>query len=120
MIAGEKGVLAMNILEHIPYGHENAISRDELARRVGLGDRGMRRQILAARREGNVILNMQDGAGYYQSDDLVHLRSQYRQNESRAKAILAQQEHLKRLIAKREREQEGSLFEEDKPCKTND
>lgn len=88
----------MNILEHIPYGHENAISRDELARRVGLGDRGMRRQILAARR----------------------VFGQYRQNESRAKAILAQQEHLKRMIAKREREQEGSLFEEDKPCKTSD
>ena len=109
----------MNILDYIPYGHENAIGRKELARRCGLGDRSMRRQIFVARQAGNAIINMQDGAGYYQSDELAHLRIQYRQNESRAKAILAQQERLKKLIAEKERENEGSLFEEARPCKTN-
>lgn len=53
-----------NIVDYIPVGHENAISRKELARKTGLTDRILRKEIEKAR-ETTCICNMSDGAGYY-------------------------------------------------------
>lgn len=80
----------INITDYIPIGHENAISRRDLARMTGLGDRQMRHCIKMARRE-TPILNLQDGAGYFRPDtadetDKVLLRAFLKQEESRAKS----------------------------------
>ena len=79
----------------IPSGRENAITRAELACRMGLNDRQMRKVVEDARAEGVIILNRQDGGGYYQTDDLDDMMRQYRQDTARALAILKRRKPLR-------------------------
>lgn len=78
----------MNILDHIPYGKDNAISRVQLIVATGYTDRKMRESIAQARRE-TPILNNQDGGGYYQPTeaDKPLVERFVRQEERRAKSI---------------------------------
>ena len=54
----------MCIEEYIPYGKDNAISREHLCRVARLSDRKMRQEIEDARKRCPII-NLQDGKGYY-------------------------------------------------------
>lgn len=54
------------IIDLIPLGHENAISRTRLSRMTGLDDRTVRRVIGELNEAGNVILN--SGEGYFRYD----------------------------------------------------
>jgi len=54
----------MDIVDYIPFGRKNAITRTRLMIVTGLNDRQIREQISQARRD-TVILNMQDGKGYF-------------------------------------------------------
>ena len=54
----------LQIIDFIPYGKENAKTAEELADTIGTSEREVRRMINEARRE-NVVLNMQDGNGYF-------------------------------------------------------
>jgi hypothetical protein len=54
----------MNIIDFIPFGKENAISRKRLCTLYGTPDRVMRKQIENERGE-HAILNAQDGGGYF-------------------------------------------------------
>lgn len=54
----------MNILDYIPVGYENAITRKELCNKTGLSDRKVRQLIEDARKD-NVILNLGDSKGYF-------------------------------------------------------
>lgn len=80
-----------DILDYIPTGHENAVTRAYLCSATGLDDRTVRYAISQARRE-MPILNMQDGSGYFIPDmNLAEERSllkRYVQQEtSRGKQI---------------------------------
>ena len=59
-----------DIVKYIPYGRENAISRDDLAIKVGCSDRIMRDLISKARKK-TVIINIQNGSGYYRPTENV-------------------------------------------------
>lgn len=97
----------MNILEHIPYGQENAVSRKHLANLYGGGETGDRkaREAIEKARRNHVIINTQDGNGYFQPKDTeAHLvERQYRQTDHRANAINRQ----RRAIRKWQREHSG-------------
>ena len=54
------------IIEMIPAGHENAISRERLYYLTGMNDREIRRAIGELNESGNVILNR--GKGYFRYD----------------------------------------------------
>lgn len=54
-----------NTIDYIPTGHENAVTREELSRLTGLSDRQVREDIRIASIHGDLILNMQDGKGYF-------------------------------------------------------
>ena len=82
----------------IPFGRDNAIRRDVLAERLGTDDRTMRRALQTARDEGVIILNAQDGRGYYQSADLKEMEAQYRQDTARALSILKRRKALRRML----------------------
>ena len=84
--------------EVIPFGRHNAISRAELAGRLGMTDRKMRKSVESARREGLMILNDSDGRGYYQSDDLAEIQRQYDQDTSRAMAILKRRKPMREVL----------------------
>lgn len=79
------------IMDKIPVGHENAVTRKQLCISTGMNDRRIRRAIAEARRE-TIILNMQDGNGYYVPDmeddvDKAELKRFVKQEEHRLKSI---------------------------------
>ena len=80
---------SIKIVDYIPFGKENAISRQQLERVTGLSDRDVREAISMARRN-TVILNLSNGKGYFQpiqgeEDDLVV--KYFKQEDSRLKRI---------------------------------
>ena len=76
----------LHLLELIPFGHENAITREELERLTGFSDRVMRAKPTALREE-TPILNMQDGRGYFRplEHEFCLVRLWMAQTRSRAK-----------------------------------
>ncbi len=78
----------MDIVDYIPFGRKNAITRTRLRIVTGLNDRQIRRMIAEAR-ENTVILNMQDGKGYFRPlPEERHLVEAYdKQETARLKSI---------------------------------
>lgn len=77
----------LHIEEYIPYGRNNAVKRADLVSMIGASDRLVRRMIEDARQSGVVIINMQDGRGYYRPERKEDLEYYIRQEEGRAKSI---------------------------------
>lgn len=77
----------MDILDLIPTGKANAITRKDLAAATGLDDRSMREAIEQLRHNGHLICSKATG-GYYQPDNIEDIEEQYRREMKRAKAIL--------------------------------
>ena len=81
-----------DILDYIPTGQENAVTRAELCKRTGLTDRKMRDALHDAKLK-KPILNMQDGRGYFIPDmntenDRCILQRHVRQEESRIRSTI--------------------------------
>ena len=85
------------VLDAIPYGKENAVTREYLAARTGLPDRQVRKAIEEIRRS-HIILNDQDGKGYYRSWDLDDIERFYRQERARALAVLYRMRPMRILL----------------------
>lgn len=98
-----------SIVEVIGVGKENAVTRANLAAKLGMPDRAVRKMIAEARDQGAVILNAQDGKGYYLSEDPVDIRRQYNTNRARAMSILRQQKHLSQKLEEIERRDQLTL-----------
>lgn len=74
----------INILDYIPTGHKNAVSRQYLSTVTGLSDRKVRDMIEKACTHEHPILNMQDGRGYFRpAENEMHLVRLYRAQENR-------------------------------------
>lgn len=54
----------IDIIKFIPYGHENGITGRELQNITHLNNRSVR-EFIETERMDHVILNMQDGKGYF-------------------------------------------------------
>lgn len=102
----------MNITDYIPAGKENAITRAQLCALTGFSDRAVRQLIEVARIEGEVIINNQDGKGYYISQDPEDIRRQMASNRSRAMSILRQQKYLRRKLMEIEQGAVQMIMEE--------
>lgn len=78
----------INIVDYIPRGKKNAVTRAQLRIETGLSDRKIRNAISKARRK-IVILNDQSGRGYYipTKAELPEARKCLKQEEKRAKSI---------------------------------
>lgn len=76
----------MNIVNYIPIGQENAITREALSIRTGLTDRAIRELIAQARRD-TAIINNQDGKGYYRPSGQEEIERYIKQESARAKSI---------------------------------
>lgn len=86
------------IASAIPHGSENAVTREWLSRTLLIPDRKVRELIEQARRCGCIIINAQDGRGYYQSDDPDDWERQYRQDTNRALAVLSRRKYLRQRL----------------------
>ncbi|MCD2492753.1 hypothetical protein LQE92_08940 [Lacrimispora sp. NSJ-141] len=70
-----------DISELVPVGYRNAIPREELMRRTGVGDRQMRELIKAS---PVLICNLQDDKGYFRpAEDEEHLVKMFRRQENK-------------------------------------
>lgn len=94
----------LQIIDFIPYGRENAKTAEELADTIGTSEREIRRMINEARRE-DVVLNMQDGNGYFRPtpEEKALAERWLKQEESRLKlhalALRAVRRSLKEVQA---------------------
>lgn len=93
----------MDILQLIPNGAENAISRKDLAEKLGLSDRVMREAIEQLRHNGHLICSKPTG-GYFQPTNIEDIEKMYRTEMKRAKAILHRCTPLRQAL-----KQEGLL-----------
>lgn len=103
--------MSFDITNFIGAGKENAVTRGELVAILNLPDRQIRRMIQEARERGEIIINAQDGTGYYMSDDVGELKRQYAANHSRAMSVLRQQTYLRRKIIEAEQKEQMTLDE---------
>ena len=85
----------VTLLHFLNYDKANAVGRAELQTLMQKPDRIIRHIIAEARRDGFIICNAQDGAGYYLSDDPDEWEAQYRQDTSRALSILSRRKALR-------------------------
>lgn len=78
----------MNIIDYIPTGQSNAISRRRLRELSGLSDRRMRLEIEKARQD-YAILNTQDGSGYFRptAEEKPLVDRWLRQERSRSRSV---------------------------------
>lgn len=98
-----------SVIDLIPIGSKNAISRERLLDKCELyglafNDRQMRKLIEDAR-VTSVILNMQDGKGYFipDKDDKEKLRHYVNQEHDRSMTILRNLKMANNLLADMER-----------------
>ena len=86
----------MNIIDFIPQGKENAVTRSYLATVLGLPDRTVRRLIEDARNEGAFICN--DGEGYFIATEIGEIERQYRVDRARALSTLKRLKAMRRCL----------------------
>lgn len=89
------------LMATLKHGHENAVSRHRLCYEMDMSDREIRKLIEKARDEGCLILNNQDGKGYFLPASIEDVRKQYVQDKNRAMSILKRQKHMRRLLKER-------------------
>lgn len=85
----------MTVLKH---GSENAVSRRRLCYEMDMSDRAVRALIEKARDEGCLILNNQDGKGYYLPSCIEEVQKQYKQDTNRALSILKRRKHMRKIL----------------------
>lgn len=89
----------MDIVDYILFGRKNAITRTRLRIVTGLNDRQIRRMIAEAR-ENTVILNMQDGKGYFRPlpEEINYVKAHERQESARIMSQIEGLEVERRMI----------------------
>lgn len=85
------------VLDAIPFGKDKAVTREDLEAKTGLPDRQVRKAIEEIRRN-HIVLNDQDGKGYYRSYDLDDIERFYRQERARALAVLYRMKPMRILL----------------------
>jgi hypothetical protein len=95
-----------DILKYIPVGKENAVTRQQLVKQTGLNDRAVREAISQARRDV-VILNEQDGGGYFipRNNEMNLVRKFVNQESKRAKSIFWSLKAAKNMVKKAGKEE---------------
>ena len=79
----------MDIIDFIPYGQKNAIKMSKLIDLTGIKSSREIRLLISQARRHTVVLNLQDGNGYFRpTDEEINLVERFKQQEqSRAKKI---------------------------------
>ena len=88
----------MAVVNLIPTGKENAISRERLAELAKLPDRTVREHIEQARRDGWYIITHAQRGGYYRTEDIDEIEYQYRIDRARALSVLSRLKAMRRCL----------------------
>lgn len=92
------------LIDNLRFGKENAITRENLAKKMGMGDRDVRELIERARRDGYIIVNDCKGAGYYRTNNPDDIEKAYWQERRRALSILYRLKTMRRVLKRLGRE----------------
>lgn len=87
-----------DLMATLCVGKDKAISRKQLSQSMDMSDRAMRELIEKARGEGCMILNAQDGRGYYLPSSTEDILKQYKQDTHRALSILKRRKHMRNYL----------------------
>lgn len=87
--------MSMQIMDFIST---KPVTRKKLVELTGKGDRAVRESITKERLKGKVIINMQDGKGYFLPDNMDVLEKWYEGERGRALILLAQLKFARRLL----------------------
>ena len=93
----ELSELCMDVLNRLRFGKEYAIDRKALCAETGAGDRSIREAIETLRQD-YIILNDQDGKGYYRPDKADDVRRYYRQEMARVYSMLRRMKPVRRYL----------------------
>ena len=77
-------------LNLIPYGKENAISKDELCMLTGYSERLVRRTIHKLRDKGEFIMSNSHHTGYWLTDDMDEVKVFFAECDSRRNELAMQ------------------------------
>lgn len=101
----------MRVLDYIPFGHENAVSREYLVekymnhykmKRVS-ADRKLRFDIATETQKGNIIIHSRDGYFRYKNEsDLPYMKSYYRSETSRGWDIVNKNRVIQKFLSAHE------------------
>lgn len=89
----------MDILNLIPYGRENAISRQDLIALTGWDGRKVRTEIKKLVRNGEAILSTCGKSGYWRSNDVNEIEQFIRESDHRRTTEALTVEPLRRRVA---------------------
>lgn len=89
----------MNILDFIPTGKENAISKEKLCKLTGIKDERIIRDAIKRQVESGVpILSSSGHKGYWYSEDIDEIAEFIRENDHRSNAINRTTAKLKKRV----------------------
>lgn len=92
----------MTLLNAIPYGRENAVSRAELASLTGLRDRAIRKEIKELNAEitkhGEAILSSSSGKGYWRTANVAEMKQYLRESRHRQQKQLQNDAPIQKLV----------------------
>lgn len=92
----------MNLLNVIPYGKENAISRSEIVRITGINDRAIRLEIKALNAEltkhGEAILSSSSSKGYWRTANVQEMKHYLSESRHRRERIYRNDEPIQKLV----------------------
>ena len=88
----------MELLEQIGVGKKNAVTLLQLQWRTGENERAIRKEIARLREEGNLIINDQDGKGYFIATELEEIARQYHQDRSRFLSVAKRIKTERRIL----------------------
>lgn len=95
--AEQKAIVEL-ISRTVPFGRENAIKREELARVLQVNDRQARHYIGIARLNGVIVINDQNGDGYFQTDKFEDVVQEYKREKRRVLSIVERMRPLRRVL----------------------
>ena len=94
----------MNIISFVPTGRENAVSRYDIAKAVGISERDVRFKIKEANKEleriGEAIVSSSSARGYWRTNDIAEM-VKYLQESSRRRSTQAKNDLLIQRIVSR-------------------
>lgn len=79
--------MAINLLDYIPEGKENAVTKEYLMRMTGWDDRTVRREIKRLVKEGVPILSSSHHKGYWISNNLDELGKFIKETDNRRHSL---------------------------------
>lgn len=94
----------MNIISFVPTGRENAVSRYDIAKAVGISERDVRFKIKEANKEleriGEAIVSSSSGRGYWRTSNIAEMEK-YLQESSRRRSTQAKNDlPIQRIVSR--------------------